>query len=60
LIRGRFQELLQALEHIDDNPNEIKDTFLRLFTEQKKSVIGDSISRMVNTEAEKMIRSLFK
>ena len=41
------------------NNSEIKNTFLRLFTE-KQSRVGDNVSRMVNREATKMIREIFK
>lgn len=57
LIRGRFAELDKALSTA--NPTEIKNTFLRLFTE-KQSRIGDNISKMVNREAVKMIREAFQ
>ena len=57
LIRGRFADLNKAL--ITMNNSEIKNTFLRLFTE-KQSRVGDNVSRMVNREATKMIREIFK
>lgn len=56
LIRGRFADLHQALMTM--NTSEIKNTFLRLFTE-KQSRVGDNISKMVNREAVKMIREAF-
>lgn len=57
LIRGRFADLNKALMTM--NNSEIKNTFLRLFTE-KQSRVGDNVSRMVNREATKMIREIFK
>ena len=57
LIRGRFESLNQALMTM--NHSEIKNTFLKLFTE-KQSRVGDNVSRMVNREAVKMIREAFK
>ena len=34
--------------------------FLKLFTEQNKKALEDNISKMVNNEAEQMIREIFK
>lgn len=57
LIRGRFADLNKSLATM--NQSEIKNTFLRLFTE-KQSRVGDNVSRMTNREAVKMIRKVFK
>lgn len=57
LIRGRFADLNKSLAAM--NQSEIKNTFLRLFTE-KQSRVGDNVSRMTNREAVKMIRKVFK
>lgn len=57
LIRGRFADLNKSLATM--NQSEIKNTFLRLFTE-KQSRVGDNVSRMTNREAVKMIREVFK
>lgn len=56
LIRNRFSDLEKALSSM--NNREIKNTFLKLFTE-KQSRINDNISKMANREAVKNIKELF-
>lgn len=57
LIYNRFKELDLILKTA--NRMEIKNAFLRMFTE-KQSRVGDNISRAANKEAIKVIKQLFK
>lgn len=57
LIYNRFKELDLILKSA--NMTQIKNAFLRMFTEKQQRV-GDNISRAANKEAINIIKSLFR